>query len=86
MLSARLRFVVLVVVGLVAVSCSSDGATDIEPDTPEVTTASDQESPPKTQAPAEEPAGEPADEPAPAVDIAITMSIGHTSLHHRIDG
>ena len=76
MLSARLRFVVLVVVGLVAVSCSSDGATDTEPDTPDVTTASDQESLPKTQAPAEEPADEPADATAPVGDIAITMSIG----------
>jgi len=77
MLFTRLRFLVLVgVVALVGVSCSSDGATDTEPDTPEVTTASDQESPPKTQAPAEEPADEPADEPTTAGDIAITMSIG----------
>lgn len=75
--SACLRFVVLVVVGLVAVSCSSDGATDTQPDTPDVTTAAlDQESPPKTQAPVEESADEPADEPAPAGNIAITMSIG----------
>jgi hypothetical protein len=85
MLFTRLRFLVMVgVVALVGVSCSSDGATDTEPDTPEVTTASDQESLPKTQAPAEEPADEPAeepadepaDEPATAGDIAITLSIG----------
>ncbi len=62
---------------LVLAACSGgESGTDTEPDTPDVTTASDQESPPKTQAPAEEPADEPADEPAPAGDIAITMSIG----------
>ena len=77
MLFTRLRFLVLVgVVALVGASCSSDGATDTEPDTPDVTTASDQESLPNTQAQDEESADEPADEPAPAGDIAITISIG----------
>ena len=81
MLSTRLRFLVLVVVAaLIGVSCSSDGSTDTGPDTPDAATTTNQESPPKTEAPAEEPADKPADEPAdePVATggIAITISIG----------
>ena len=62
---------------LVLAACTGgESGTDTEPETPNVTAASDQESPPETQAPAEGSVDEPGDEPAPPGHIAITMSIG----------
>ena len=62
---------------LVLTACAGGEAdNETEADTPDVTTATEQNAPPETQDATEEPADEPADEPPAAGEIAITMSIG----------
>ncbi len=61
---------------LVLAACAGGEAdNETEADTPDVTTATEQNAP-ETQAPAEEPADEPADEPPAAGGVAITVTIG----------